>query len=458
MIEYALDTYQVFNFSEDEIYLQFAGSGRFITAIIGKLIKKYNVSESVIYWMSSILAFICVTICLIEIYKIVKKYTKNKIVRLLIPTLIIINPFSIELFLYIEKGIMWFGVLICIYAVKQVKIFFETAQKKHIFFSCTLMFIANCCYQGIIGIFIALCFIYILEYSKTIKDFIQKNIIVFGIYGFSAGLDFFLIKKFYSGYRLSEKIVLKDNIYKILRESLNMCLDTYNILPKYLYIFSILLLLGMLCYALFKNKSIIKSVLKFVYIFLGTIVITVIPQIVQQTDLIWFVPRSTYAFGALLGILMLFLEMSLRNKKRVEILIIIISIIILIFESHTFIELIKDRYTLNKIDESISIQIVNKIKKYENSTGNKVTQIEIYNDKNPQYTYEKIRAIKDINIKAYSTEWSTKGILDYYLKRRLKSHMLNEKTREEFLNKDWNEFKIEEQVILEENMIKICLF
>ena len=117
MIEYATDTYQVFNFSGAQVFRQFAMSGRFITAIIGYIVKLMNLSENAIYWGSSILAIIFVLLSIYKLYKIIRKDVKNKILRILIPILIVINPFSIELFLYIEKGIMIFGILMSIYAV-----------------------------------------------------------------------------------------------------------------------------------------------------------------------------------------------------------------------------------------------------------------------------------------------------------------------------------------------------
>ena len=58
IIDYATDTYAVFNFDKDQIFNQFAMSGRFITAYIGKIVKILNISEEKIFIGSSILALI----------------------------------------------------------------------------------------------------------------------------------------------------------------------------------------------------------------------------------------------------------------------------------------------------------------------------------------------------------------------------------------------------------------
>lgn len=160
-MEYATDTYSVFNFNGQQVYAQFAMSGRFITATVGKFIKTINVSEGAMYIGSYILSIICASFSQYQLYKIVKRDVKSTLLKFLIPTIIIINPFSIELFLFIEKGIMWFGILMCILALENVIKFFEanTQEKekqikyihyKYAIYALILMFIANCSYQGIV--------------------------------------------------------------------------------------------------------------------------------------------------------------------------------------------------------------------------------------------------------------------------------------------------------------------
>ncbi len=63
----------------------------------------------------------------------------------------------------------------------------------------------------------------------------------------------------------------------------------------------------------------------------------------------------------------------------------------------------------------------------------------------------------DTNIKAYSTDWSTQAILEYYLKRDLTQIEKDETIAKEFKQKDWKEFN-DEQIILKNNLIIICLY
>ena len=91
--EYATDTYSAFNFDKQAIFNQYAMSGRFITAIVGKMVKILNLSEQTIYLGSYILAIACAAFSQYLLYTIIEKNVENNIFRLIIPTLIIINPF-----------------------------------------------------------------------------------------------------------------------------------------------------------------------------------------------------------------------------------------------------------------------------------------------------------------------------------------------------------------------------
>ena len=458
-IEYATDTYSVFNFNSEQVYAQFASSGRFITAIIGRLVKIAGFSEQAIYVGSYLLAIICVLISQYKVYGLLKDDVKNKNFRILIAILIIINPFSIELFLFIEKGVMWLGVLMAVCAVERIVKYFETNRKRNIVYAMIFMFLANCSYQGVVGIFVSVSLIYILKYSSDIKEFVKNNIVVAVTYGIPAVADYLLIKILYQGSRVNGQIILSESVSKIFDGTIQMIISTYGLLPKYLFIISIGILFSLGVYeTIRKKRKAFYEISKYIYIIIGTIIITVMPQIMQSTSSIWFVPRSTYAFGALYGILIMLLYLNHETGNFTTIVIIIISIILSIFQFTKFSTIINDRYKLNEQDYIISMHIINKIMNYEMSTENKISKIEIYQDKNPRYTYDGIFATGDINVKAYSTDWSTKAIIEYYLKRELKQEVIKEDRKRNFLEMDWDEFNIDEQVILQDDTIIICRY
>ncbi len=479
IMNYALDTYSVFNFSKDEVFNQFASSGRFITAFIGKFIKILNISETGIYLGSSFLALLFLILSIFKLNYIIKNDIKNKFIRILISFIIIINPFSIELWLYIEKGIMWLSVFFSICAVEQVVKFFETKMKRHFILGIIYMFLANCSYQGAVGIFASISLIYIIKYSKSVKEFIINNSSVAVIYGIPALIDLIIMKVFYSSNRLRGQILLSKSISKILNGIKEMFFETYGLLPKYLFFSCICFTFAIFCCKIIMGENVknrIKYFLEYFYIIFGTILIAILPQIIQPSDSIWFVPRSTYSFGSVFGILNLYYLLMCKNiinneiNKKIEeksknniekimnIQILLVSTVMIISMAFSFYKILSDRFLLNQIDKYISIQIENKIKKYEKETGNKITKIEIYEDQNLKFTYDDIYAIGDINIKAYYADWSTKAIIEYYLKRKLKYEKESKEFKYYFSERNWNEFNINEQIFLEEDRIIICKY
>lgn len=454
-LEFATDTYAVFNFNKEEAFMQYAMSGRFITGFIFKIFKSINISEKLIYFLSYLLSVICTILSQYFLYKIIEKDVKNRGIRILSPTLIIINPFSIELFLFIEKGIMWFGILMCVVAVKNVKHFLETKQKKYIIYATVWMFIANCSYQGVVGIFVAILLVYILKYSKNIKEFLINNLIVCSVYAIPAIIDYLVVKIMFKSSRINGKINIIKSMNIILKNTLNMAVKTYEILPKYAFILLILFTFIVFCSKIWKERKMILSTIKFFYIMLGIIFYAIVPQIIQPTNSIWFVPRATYCFASMYGILVLYIAMNYDVEKFSKNLILFISIAFVIFQVQKFIKIEKDRYILNNQDEQITMQIIEQINNYETKTGNKIEKVLAYQDEKPNYTYEGIFATGDMNIKCYSTDWSTIEILKYYLKRDLKMAEKDKKIEQDFQKQNWDKFNTN-QIIFKENTINIC--
>ena len=456
-LNYATDTYQVFTWDGESVYAQFSSSGRFVTAIIGKIVKDAQISEQAIYTGSYFLAIVFTTLSQYKLYAIIKKDVKSKVLSLIIPTLIIINPFSIELFLYIENGIMIFGVLMCIYAIQNLIKFYEKKKIKYLIYSAILMFIANCSYQGVVGIFVSISLIYVLKYSKTIKQFIQNNFIVSLIYGIPAISNFIIIKILFKASRLNGKIELTQSLQKIFNSTHDMILKTYNILPENLFILAILFTFALFCSKIWKEQKKYLHIIKFLYIVIGTIFVAIIPQIIQPTESIWFVPRVTYCFASLYGVLLLYIAINFKLKNAEKAVVIIISSILIVFQITKFLEIEKDRYIVNQKDFEVTSKIIKQINEYEQKTGVFIKNIAIYNDESPNYTYKGIFATGDISVKCYANDWSIVAILNYYLQRNLQISQIDEKEAQRFSQKNWDEYN-EEQIKFEENTIILCKY
>ena len=457
-MEYATDTYSVFTIGARKNIIHFLGTGRFVTAIIIVIVRLLNLKESCIYFLSFVMACICLIASLYELEKIIYKDVKKNVISIILSTLIILNAFIIELFMFIEKGILIASILFIILAIKHLIKYFENKDKKEILKTLVWMLLANGSYQGTVALFIAIATVYVLKYSKNIKAFVLNNVVLGICYAIPAIIDL-IIGKIFAGERISGKIILSESIQKVMQGTKSM-MYSYNMLPKYIFLVFLGLAIGFVVFEIIKNKSSVNTkviqILSVIYIILGTLVATILPQLMQNTESIWMVARSTYAFSSLIGIVLLYTFINF-NVKKAEYVIVLMSICYLCVQYKSFTEIEISRYKLNYIDKEETLNILNYIEGYENETGNKIENIAVYQDKYVTYTYKDLFVTGDLNVRAYSSDWATKGILEYYSGRKFENVEKKKELEERFEKEDWKSFS-KEQLVFENNTLHICCY
>lgn len=464
-MDFATDTYSVFGSLPKDIFNHFMLSGRFITAFCWGAVNVLNFSDNLIYIISYVMAIFCITFSVYELFELINSKVQNKTLSLLISIITIINPFSIELFMYIEKGILTLAVLLSVLAVKQF-VNYLNGDKKSLIWMGLLMLIAVFSYQGVVGIYIAIATVFIILHSKNIKDFIKNNVIILLGYGIPAVINLLTVRLLFVNDRVNGQIILGESVQKILQGTKSM-FNAYGILPRGMFLILLCLVIILTFMVIILNKEKLSQkvirILGLLYVILATIGITLAPQIMQNTASIWLVPRSTYSFAGIIGIILMYLVLCTNGykiKNKIEITyisIILISIILLIVQFYRFNKIETDHYNLNYLDKINSMQIGNKIKEYEKETGNVVTNICIYQDESASYTYPGIIAIGDINITGFSPEWSIITMINYYNNLNLVEKENDLNIKEQFKQKDWNNFN-DEQLIFIDNTLHYCKF
>lgn len=460
-MEFATDTYATLSFTKQEYINQFTSSGRFLLLFVGLVLKFLNVKNEIVYMISFLGAIFCMVVSLYKLYTMIKEDINSKTLQIIIPTVIVLNAFSLELFLFVEKGIMIFSIMMSILAVGEFKAWLEDKSKKHLIIMFIYMLLANCSYQGVVGIFIALSIIYIIKYSKNIKEFFINNVVVVGEYALPAVLDYVLIKIISATSRVSGNINIVESINKIFKNTIKMILNTYDYLPKYFFAIMIALVILLIIVEIVISKKDKKSkvldVFKMLYIILVVILASVAPQIMQNTESIWLTPRSTYTYATLFGILILFLRMNFEVKKNTKVAITALSIILLIVQFYKFSIIITERYKVNEMDYEITRKICMAIDEYEQTTGNKVEKIALYEDASMMYTYYGIHSTGDTNLKIYSVDWGIGYVIKYYSGRNLQIVEKNKTIAEKFKEQDWNTFE-NDQMIFEGDTLHFCKY
>lgn len=423
--EYATDTYsamQSINYvNKSRSWLQL---GRPILALWWYIISALNFSGYAKYLSSFIIAIFATFLAIFKLNKIIRKDVDNQYLSLVISTIIIINPFTIELFLFIEKGIMMLSVLFAIMASEKFIDFLETHKKSKILVSFIFAVLSSFCYQGSLGLFLVINCVYIAKKSENIKKFIINNFILALTYGVTLIVNFLLVT---SKSRVGGEIVLSETIHRTILGVGHM-LTTYYIWPTYMLIALLIILAVLLVIVLIKNKekSRVKlfNVFSFIYIALALLVASVLPVVVQSTNAIWFVPRSTFAFGAIFGLLSLYLILINKNSKIVNQIMIVLITLVLIIQFYRFNEIILDHYKLNYRDKVIAVEINNSIKEYEAQNNIDIKKIGFFREN--YSTYSDLFTFGNINESAYNAEWSDFNIFNYYSGRRLERAYCNE--------------------------------
>ena len=115
-----------------------------------------------------------------------------------------------------------------------------------------------------------------------------------------------------------------------------------------------------------------------------------------------------------------------------------------------------NRYIVNYMDQYIILQVNNKIHNYEESTGNKIKNIAIYNKENSTIFYKEINDM--INVSAINEEMSRKALIVLFMHRDLNNeNQNNEIYNKYFKNNNWKMFNID-QIVLEGDTIHWYLY
>ena len=450
---YTVDTYS-YDF-EAKPGKQLATLGRLISAAFIFVFSKINVDF--MYIVSFLLAIITTTLSMYKLNEILKRNIKNEVITVLISVLVIINFDTLELFMFIEKGIMMLSVLLTVLAIGHL----DNALKgdKRAWITILIeMFLANCCYQGTVGLFVAVGVIYIIKNSKNIIEFIKNNIIVCLLYAIPAFVDLLIVKFIFNNDRIENSVGLKEKLLHVIKTTQDILTTTFDILPKYFYLTILIIIIALFIISLIKNKEkaskIILNILGLIYIIAAVLVLAMAPQIIAGD--VYIVPRNVYCFGALIPIVLIFMYREVKVDKISNIIVVLLQIVLAVSLYYNFSDIIIDNYYTNKKDLELANQIAELIENYETSTNNKITKIATYINAD-KTQYENTRYIGDANTRAFYTEWSSIGILERTLNRPLEHVHKDLEIEEKFKEENWEDYEFNEnQLIFEGDTLHLC--
>lgn len=472
-LDFATDTYGFMYNSVDDFLSTFLGNGRIIAGVFGTLFKLIpGISIQVVCLFSFLVGIISLILSLCVLDDLVNRIVKNNILRKLVTTLIIINPFIIELFLFIEKGAMLLGILFCVLAVKFFVRCLEERGKnnkksiKYLIISIAMMIMGSISYQGVLGIYILVATVFTIYYSKSFKQFVVSTILSVVPYIGGVLVNFLWVKLMTVDSRTSGSLDIVGSIKAIIA-NWDWMLHMFDIVPFKLVVVALGLVVITTIIVMIRRKTHpVKFVLlmgSILYVLLVAILAAVAPQIAMGTK-VWLVPRSTYVYGAIIGIIPLICLLYVSNESlvvkwklpRYLISATLLLMTVVIFYRHN--QIILDHYSVIAQDRTRAKTIGQMIDDYESESGNKVTRAAIIGDAVPNEAYPGILNIMDINDTSFSAFWSGVDSIKYWNGRNdLHRVQAPEELKRYCRSNDWNYFD-DKQVVFNGDFVGVCSY
>lgn len=455
-IEFATDTYCVFAKQASEMISHFLTQGRFVTALVHFVVTSLKLDNTVVYMMSFISSIICLVLSLFILDKIFSKKCNNKIILPIAIILTVLNIFSIELYLFLEKGILILSILCCVIAFYYITKYVDTKKKKFPLLALFFMTIATMCYQGTLALFVALSVLYCLIEFKNFKKLFFEHIVIALCYGIPAVLNYIIVIVFGNN-RVSGTYNFVDSLSKIISGLVYLFKSTFKILPSYIFVFFIIALLIIGLYKSYKNKNymIISSLC-----YLGIVVVltSTFPQFLQSTDNVSFAPRNCFTIASIIGIFLLYISCTCEINSILEKIIVVSCVGYLLIQYTNFQNIARDRYIVNYMDYYYSLLIKDKIERYENENDSYINKVVIYTDDSVEYTYPNVFVSGDTNLKATYPVWARVNYLEYYLNRNLEEVNPSENIYTENFKDKFNKLYNDDQIVIDNDTLHIFVY
>lgn len=359
------------------------------------------------YWMG----FVSLALAILILALILKEKWSDDLGVALVATAVIANLFSIEHFLFIEKGMFSAGILVTVIAFYFMLRFMQTGHWQNLLWAVLCLAISIYTYQVYVGLFVVLCLPAIIYYAPTWKKFWHHNILVAALYGSAMVLSLctltFILHSDRVGSIPREKW-LSNTAFAVQRTFV----ESGEMMPRWSFLLVSLVLVALNFYLAYCRRS-AKHFWGTIYIIIGTLVTGYIPVLLGTT---YYAPRAVYPVAALLGVLAAYFIVNLPAQKKYHKGEIVIKTVLLLFiacQIYCFTNVFIDRYKVNQTEKYIGLMILGEIARYESTSGAQIQQIAVYEDEQISNADHGLNQ-SWLNPKALSTWWSDVELLNYY--------------------------------------------
>ncbi len=353
-LHYAPDTYRAL-YSGLDVYGKYAilALGRIFSWIYFELIAELNFNTICVLktFFSIIISSFCILITYSKFITYFKKNIKNIIIIYLLSFICIINPFSIELFYFIESPIMWLSILTSIFA----SILFISNYKYKYILSVLLLIFTIFSYQPNINIFICYSLFLILFEQDNIKKCFKMTVLCGIEYGIVAFINLIFI--FYalnplfnvSKYKYATHFTI-DGLLKIIKFMLKQLF--INSYPKYLYLIIYIMLVLSIALILYHKKKQVKKFFCCLSVLFLIVVFSLLPTLSFDANNLYFGTRFFISIfmSFLLSIIYIYSYLFANKKNQNIFLLLVLSLFI--FNSFHCFNLLNNQFKINRLDSN----------------------------------------------------------------------------------------------------------
>ena len=238
-----------------------------------------------------------------------------------------------------------------------------------------------------------------------------------------------------------------------------LLLENLEIGPKGWYLVFIIILSVIFIFSIIKNKKYFH-IFEYIVLVLLSFIVPTLPLIVMPIESQYIEARMAMCFGAILGVILLYLVIVM---KAIEIrgwnkIIYILTACIFMINAIYFIRASSENMATVYLDRNLAKSVLQAINKYEETTGNTVDTIGITWDKNPTTYYDGQLKLRSTNARGMVTDFSVIQALEYYGGKNYNAiYQVPDNIKSYFEQYDWDFFS-EEQLLFEDNNVWLCLY
>lgn len=470
---FAADTYCLNSYGYHKYLLHFLNSARIFSALELWISQVLDITLLTNLKIMNVIAIGSMALSWFILYRYsIKLLQKEKsvvwnILIGLVSFSIIFTFSSCELMMFAESGIMGLSILLSIIAA----CIFNSNVKHRYIWSWALVLLASFAYQSTIALFVLVALVMeSYRNNDDIKKIVKEALMIGLIYGISLVINLGVVKIIEniqnSSMRTTTIPQISEIINTIIEYGALMAYNTFNLIPKGLYLGIIGIISIVFIYNVYKSKKYF-NILEYVMLIFLAFIMPLLPVIVTPQEQQYLQPRMVPSFASVLGILILYIICKMQNQadknntnkseKIINKILVFISTFLVVMNSIYFIYASTENRASAYLDRNVAKSIIEEIYEYENENQIKIENIGLAWDKNPSNYYNGQPTMESANVRSMVIEWSAIEVMEFYSGEKYNKVETPSNIIERFAGENWD-FYNQDQLVFEGNTLYICLF